>query len=159
MRWAVVHARPRCEKKVESLCRHEGLQTYLPVRKRVHTYGARVRHFSVPLFPGYLFSMGDEASLRWLRQNPHVANLLETPDQVRLVDTLNAISIALSCGEVAEVFPFLKRGQPVRITDGPLRGVEGVVERWKDRARVVINVEMIQQSVAIEIEAQHLSPG
>ena len=153
----MIHARPRCEKKIEALCRHEGIEIYLPVREKVHVYGARVRRFTMPLFPGYLFCRGDLAGRRFVRQNQNVANLIEVVDQAGLIATLDSIRLALSVGEVEEVFPFLKQGQPVRITDGPLKGVEGIVERWKDRARVIINVEMIQQSVAAEVEAQHLA--
>ena len=157
LRWTVIHARPRCEKKIEALCRHEGIEIYLPVREKVHVYGARVRRFTMPLFPGYVFGACDFAGRRYLQQNQNVANLIEVADQAGLISTLNSIRLALSVGQVEEVFPFIKKGQVVRITDGPLKGVEGIVERWKDRARVMINVEMIQQSVAVEVEAQHLS--
>jgi transcription antitermination factor NusG len=53
----------------------------------------------------------------------------------------------------------LEKGQRVTVTHGPLRGLEGLVQRTKGRLRVVVNVDMIQQSVAVEIDSRDLVPA
>lgn len=154
--WAVVHTRPRCEKKVAAIARLRGVHIYLPLRQTTHRYGGRERRFSVPLFPGYMFCLSSDEELRQLRQDRQVANLLPVDDQEALVHCLQSIDTALQVGDVAEVLPYLKEGQVVRVRGGSLDGVEGVVERWVGKARIVINVEMLQQAVAIEVDAQDL---
>lgn len=59
-------------------------------------------------------------------------------------------------GVCAEPHPYLKIGRRVRVKSGPLAGTEGILVRKKDKLRVVISVELIMRSVAVEIEAADL---
>ena len=52
-----------------------------------------------------------------------------------------------------EPHPFLKRGDRVRIKTGPLTGVEGILHRRKNLYRMVLSVELLQKSVAVEVDA------
>jgi hypothetical protein len=52
-----------------------------------------------------------------------------------------------------EPHPFLRCGDPVRVIRGSLRGVEGILVRKKNQFRLVLSVEMLAKSVAVEIEA------
>ncbi|MBP7828504.1 MAG: hypothetical protein KA248_01160 [Kiritimatiellae bacterium] len=157
--WVVLHTRPRREKKLEEFCRRNGMPVYLPLRRKVHRYGGRERTFWSPLFPGYLFCVTTAPGRSTLRQNQHVANLLEVLDQVRLIDQLRQIRQALSVNDVIEVMPYLAAGHRVQVTSGPFKGLEGVVQRVKGRAKVVLNVDMIQQAVCIEVENTWLAPA
>jgi transcriptional antiterminator RfaH len=157
--WVVLHTRPRCEKKVVEYCRRSGFPVYLPLRKKVHRYGARERMFLSPLFPGYAFCILGVAERTAVRQNRHVANLLEVLDQGRLVEQLRQIEQALSAGDVVGVMPYLEKGKPVRVTGGAMKGLEGIVLRVKGRTRVVLNVDMIRQSVVVEVDSALLAPA
>lgn len=157
--WVVLHTRPRCEKKVMDFCERGGMPVYLPLQRRVHHYGARERVFWSPLFPGYTFSVAAPVEKAQLRQNRHVANLLEVLDQEKLVDQLRQIRTALAAGDVVDVMPYLETGKRVRVTSGPLKGLEGIVARVKGRTRVVINVDMIRQSVVVEVDSMRLAPA
>lgn len=154
--WSVVHTRPRCEKKIASIAQLRGVHVFVPLKKTTHRYGGRERNFSVPLFPSYIFCLSGEEEIRQLGQNRQVANVLPVGDQEILVRSLQSIDTALQAGDVAEVLPYLKEGHIVRVKGGSLDGVEGVVEKWVGKARIVINVEMLQQAVAIEVDAQDL---
>ena len=157
--WAVVHARPRCEKRVVDYCRLSGFPVYLPLRKKVHRYGARERVFWSPLFPGYAFCVVSMVQRSSLRQNRYVANLLEVVDQKTLVNQLQQIRMALQAGDVLEVMPYLEKGKPVRVMGGPFKGLEGIILRIKGQTKVVINVDMIQQAVAVEVDSAYLGPA
>ena len=157
--WVVLHTRPRCEKKAADYCDRNAIPKYLPLRKKVHRYGSREREFSSPLFPGYLFCIVTAVQKSEVRQNRYVANLLEVLDQATLVDQLRQIDRALTVGDVIEVMPYLETGRRVRVTSGPLKGLEGMVLRIKGKTRVIINVDMIQQSVAVEVDNALLSPA
>jgi transcriptional antiterminator RfaH len=157
--WVVLHSRPRCEKKVADYCKRNELPWYLPLRKKIHQYGSRERSFWSPLFPGYVFCMVTPAKKSDIRQNRYVANLLDVLDQEKLVEQLRQINHALTVGEVVEVMPYLDSGRHVKVTGGVMKGLEGIVSRVKGRTRVIINVDMIRQSVAVEVDSAWLVPA
>lgn len=67
--------------------------------------------------------------------------------------------MTLASQDLVEVMPFLERGRRVRVTAGPLRGLEGMVQRVKGRTRIVLNVDMIRQAVSIEVDSACLGPA
>lgn len=157
-RWVVAHVRPRCEKKLAEAALRQGSLVFLPLQRQTHRYGIRVRSFDKPLFPGYVFCRSDVAGIRWLRQNRHTANLLETADQQALVSQLRQIQVALSGGHLVEILPYLEAGNRVRVKAGPLKGLEGLIVRIKGQDRIVLNVDMIRESVAVEVDGALLTP-
>lgn len=156
MQWVTLHTKPRCEKKLQLLARTRDCQTFLPCIERVHNYGNRQREFSVPMFTGYLFACVRSEDLVWFRQNPHVANLIEVVGEAQFLEPLRAVADALEGGVPVEVLPYLQPGNPVRITGGPMKGLEAVVAEVKGDNKVVLQFEMIQQSVAMEIPVAYL---
>ena len=156
--WVVMHVRPRCEKKLVDYCRANHIRTYLPLHERTHNYGNRVRTFQVPLFSAYVFGVAARDEFLHLQQNRFVANILEVVEQEKLLKQLISVRDAISSGEAIEVLPFLEQGRPVLLTAGPLKGCEGIVVSLKGQARVIINVDMIGQSIAIEVDSTCLSP-
>jgi len=53
----------------------------------------------------------------------------------------------------AEPHPFLKSGDRVRVIAGPLQGLEGILLRKKSLWKLVLSVEILQRSVAVEVDA------
>ena len=158
MEWVVLCTRPRCEKKVARFCEGQGASVFLPLLSRTHRYGGRTRTFTSPLFAGYVFALLNMNQFNKVQQYQNVARLLRTMDQLGLERQLSSIRRALNENEVVEVFPFLVEGRHVIVKLGPMKGFEGVIQRRKGKTRVVINVEMIQHSVAIEVDSQDVAP-
>lgn len=156
--WAVIHARPRCEKKVVDFCGLRKTYCYLPLLKKKHRYGGRIRTFEIPLFTGYLFVLADRQEISTLWQNMRVANLLEVADQKTLVHQLEQVKRALDNQESLELFPHLEKGMKVMVRSGPMKGVEGYVNQVKNKTRIVLNIDFIQKAVAVEIDAAWLVP-
>jgi len=158
MEWVVLCTRPRCEKKVARFCEGQGASVFLPLLSRTHRYGGRTRTFTSPLFAGYVFALLNMNQFNKVQQYQNVARLLRTMDQLGLERQLSSIRRALNENEIMEVFPFLVEGRHVIVKLGPMKGFEGVIQRRKGKTRVVINVEMIQHSVAIEVDSQDVAP-
>jgi transcription antitermination factor NusG len=57
-----------------------------------------------------------------------------------------------------EPHPFLRCGERVRVVRGSLEGVEGILTRKKSLFRLVLSVEMLAQSVSVEIDAMDVLP-
>jgi len=158
-RWVVLHTRPRCEKKLCRYCDELRAPVYLPQIRKVHRYGARVREFENPLFPGYVFCILKPEQDAGMKQSQYVANLLQVFEQDQLVRDLQQIEIALKAEKVVEVLPYLKKGNLVRIKSGQFKDFEGVVEHMHGKTRMVINITMINYSMAIEVDAAFLAPA
>jgi transcription antitermination factor NusG len=151
-RWVVLHTRPRCEKKLVHHARLRPCRTYLPTTRRAHNYGRRVREYDVPLINGYVFACVQNEDLTWFRNNPYVANLLEVPDEAQFLAPLRAMADALSRGLDMEVLPYLKPGKTIVIIGGPMKGLEAVIAEVKGKNKVILQLELIRQSVALEID-------
>ncbi len=150
--WVILHCRPRAEKKAHRTFALEGAAMFLPLRKKEHRYGGRLRTFWSPLFPGYLFGCFPFKKVNSLRSSQYVANVLRVVDQPGLVHQLQQLQRALDTGNMLEVMPYLEKGKAVRIISGSMKGVEGIVEQVDKTTRVVISIEMIQKSVFMEVE-------
>jgi transcriptional antiterminator RfaH len=151
-RWVVLHTKPRCEKKLMQHARQKPCRTWIPTTRRAHHYGRRVREYDVPLINGYVFACVHNEDLGWFRNNPYVANLLEVPNEQQFLTPLRAMAEALSQGLEMEVLPYLKPGKTVVIRGGPMKGLEAVIAEIKGKNKVILQLELIQQSVALEID-------
>jgi transcription antitermination factor NusG len=157
-KWCVLHTKSRREKRLAAQCAHLGLLYYLPLRKSITGRRGR-RHISdVPLFPGYVFASINPMDRQSLFRTGHVANVLDVADQEGLLSDLNNIQVACERQSTLEPAFMVKRGQRVRIIDGPLAGIEGIVQAHKNRYRLILTIDCIRQAVACEIDIRMAVP-
>jgi len=64
----------------------------------------------------------------------------------------------LASASVVEPWPFLKAGQSVRVEDGPLAGLEGILAEVRSTARVVVSLDLLQRSVAVQLNRDQIRP-
>ena len=157
--WFVAHTRPRCEKKLFSQCQRDGIEATLPTYESAHKSRGKVVVFHKPLFPGYVFVRMEPRLRAGLRQNDHVANLLEVHDQAGLEQQLKEILRALDAGLDVRLAPAIGEGMRVRIKSGPLRGVEGWVEKRHGPDTVLLRLDFISQAAAVKLGAEMLEPA
>jgi len=156
--WYCLHTRSRREKCVAVECLHAELPFFLPLRKSIRRYNGRSIEFDVPLFNGYLFCAADmEQRYNLLRSN-HLAQVIEVPDQKELLNDLKQIALAMKSMVPIVPYPFLKRGVMVRLEKGAMKGIMGIVSHRCKKYRVVLNVRMLNQAVALEIDADAVKP-
>ncbi|MHB8521264.1 MAG: transcription termination/antitermination NusG family protein [Limisphaerales bacterium] len=154
--WCVAHTRPRCEKKLAQYCEREGFAVTLPCYRSVRKYRGKKVVFFKPLFPGYVFLQLSSSQRPKVYQSDYVANLLEVTDQALFANQLRDILLALDTGLEVRLAPEIKAGCRVRIKSGPLRGVEGWVERRSGTVQVLLRLDFISQAAAVKIEADEL---
>jgi transcription antitermination factor NusG len=137
------------------------VEHFLPLYSSVRRWKDRRVTLDLPLFPGYVFVR------LALRERLRV---LQIPSVVRLVgfgglptalpDTeMEILRTGLCQSLCAEPHPFLAVGQRVRITASPFAGLEGVLKRKKSNLRVVVSLELIQRSVAVDVDAADVRPA
>jgi len=154
--------RSRQEKEIARLLLQRGVPYYLPLcEKHVRRAGRRFVSF-LPLFPGYLFFRGSREWLGGRRAalwDERVVTVLEAPDQARLASELRALWRLQESGAAVVPHPYLGPGDAVEVIEGPFRGLGGTVVREKGRARLVVSVTFLRQSVAAEFEREALAPA
>ena len=154
--WYVAHTRPRCEKKLLEYCQRNSLDARLLCYRSAHKYRGKTVVFSKPLFPGYVFIQMFVEQCGMVVQSDYLANLLEVADQVLFVHQLGEVMRALETDLEIRVAPTIGEGVRVKIKAGPLRGVEGWVEKRYGVNTVLLRLDFISQAAAVKIEASDL---
>jgi transcription antitermination factor NusG len=153
-RWYAAQTCANHEKCVLEQLSQRTVEAYLPLYASVRRWKDRRVRLELPLFPGYVFVR--LALCDRLR-------VLQTPSVVRLVgfggvpaalphEEIDALRTGLASGVSAEPHPFLTVGRRVRVKSGPLAGLEGVLVRRKNGARLVVSLELIQRAIQVEVE-------
>ena len=156
--WYALYTRSHCEQLVYEQLVAKGLHLFLP-KIPVWSQRAGVRHrIAVPMFPGYLFlhSLVDSAIYLEVRQARGLVCILgQGWDRLAVVpeEEIQAIYAVLRSRLPIHPHIYLREGQRVRIMRGLLRGVEGILVGGKaNKGRLVLSVELLQQSVAVEVD-------
>ena len=154
-RWFAIRTSPRWELRASSELFQRGLETYLPVCHVKRRWSDRTKIIDQPLFPGYLFGRFVLADRVRVLQAPGVKQILgigATPAPISEGEIAN-IKTLVDANPVLVPWPYLHAGQRVRIGRGPLAGVEGYVVRAEEGVlRIVVSVDLLQRSVAAEID-------
>src|SRR5262245_22827983 len=156
--WYALYTRSHCEQLVFEQLRAKGFHLFLP-RIEVWSQRAGKRHLiAVPMFPGYLFLRHaiDKTSYIDVRKARGLVRILgERWDRLSVVPDaeIEAIHTVLNARLPIMPHPYLQEGQRVRITQGPLRGVEGILIQSKPaKGLLILSIELLQRSVAVEID-------
>lgn len=154
--WFVAHTRPRCEKKLKEYCERESFSVTLPLLNAAHRYRGKTVTFAKPLFPGYVFLEIFPENKQKVLQSDYVANLLVVHDQELFRRQLGEILQALSTNVEIFLAPQIGEGCRVKVKSGPLRGMEGWVEKRYGMATVLLRLDFIGQAAAVKLGADEL---
>ncbi len=156
--WMVLWTKARQEKAVARYLEAVGLEFFLPLVERVTFIRGRKFRSRVPLFPGYLFLAGEREDGYGAIATKRLCQVIQVPDQVRLVRELTQIRAALCGGATLELHPFAVVGRRCRVIKGPFVGIEGVVTNRLGSSRLVLQVDIICQGASLEIDTDLLEP-
>jgi transcription antitermination factor NusG len=158
--WYAIYTSPRHEKRVHEHLGYRRLECFLPLYRTVHRWknGCKVQ-VELPLFPGYLFVRIGKRERAQVLNVPGVISFVGTPSHPAPLSDFE-IDTLRSGLHLQKFEPYRKLviGQRVRIKAGSLTGLAGVLVRSANGMRVVLTVELIQQSVAVELDAADVEP-
>jgi transcription antitermination factor NusG len=159
--WYALYTRHQHEKMVAQILTSKGFETFLPLHTAAHHWKDRTKVISVPLFPCYVFLTGALEHRRLqIVTTPGVHGLVLSAGQPAVIPVaeMEAIRRVVESGARLEPHPFLKCGDKVRIKFGPLTGIQGILVRKKNMCRLVLSVEMLGKSAAMEVDAFQVEP-
>jgi transcription termination/antitermination protein NusG len=150
--WYGLYVRPRFENVVAASLSLKGLDLFLP------TYATRSRrsahkHVEVPLFPNYVFCRVDAAEVSSLLMIPGVVHIVGVGLGVNPLNEreIGAIKLAVQAGLACQPCPFLRNGRRVRVSEGPLRDVEGILAEAGNGTRIVLGISLLERAVLVEL--------
>jgi transcription antitermination factor NusG len=153
-RWYAAYTCAQHEKRVAAELGLREVEHFLPLYNSVRRWKDRRVTLNLPLFPGYVFVRLQLINRMRVLQIPSVVRLVgfgglptALPDK-----EMEILQAGLLQNPNAEPHPFLVAGRRVRITGGPFAGLEGVLKRKKSNVRLVVSLELIQRSVAVDVD-------
>ncbi len=157
--WYALHTRAKHEKFIGDQLLQKGVHTFVPTVQQIHRWSDRSRAVDVPLFSCYVFVhdvfsrahvpvMRTPGVFRWIGPNGRPAAI---PDS-----QMDAVRSLIEKNVPVSPHAFLEVGQRVRIRGGSLDGLEGILIEKKSEHRLIISVDLIQQSLAITVDGYEL---
>lgn len=160
LNWYALYTCPRHEKCVALQIEQRNLECFLPLYRCARLWKDRRKELELALFPGYVFvqmELKDKLRVLALPSAVHLVSFNGVPAVLPASEVEN-LRQRLARGAKVEPHPYLCVGRRVRVTAGPMQGLEGIVVRHKDRCRVVFSLDLLKRSVAVEVDQSVLEP-
>jgi transcription antitermination factor NusG len=151
----------RYEQAVSHALQCKGYEDYVPTYLHKRQWSDRTKVVNVPLFPGYVFCRFDLNHRLPILQTPAVIDIVRIGRTVVPVseEEITSLRIAEKEGLQRRPCSYLHVGQYVRIEEGPLTGLQGILCQVKGDTRLVVSVTLLQRSVAVEIDSRWVKPS
>lgn len=158
--WYALRSKPRKEDVLWRQIRARGIEVFYP-RMRVNPVNPRSKK-TRPYFPGYMFIYTDleamgQSTFNWM---PHAIGLVSFGGEPATVPENLIHAIRKRVEEIAaaggEVLDGLKKGDEVRIQEGPFRGYQAIFDErlpGSERVRVLLELLGSQRRVPVELNA------
>ncbi|MEZ5367036.1 MAG: transcription termination/antitermination NusG family protein [Bryobacterales bacterium] len=152
--WYALVVKPQHEKRVAESLRLKGFEEFFPYYHASRQWGRKRRTVSLPLFPQYVFSRFALSERLGVLEIPSVRGIVKFQGRPAPVDPFEVDRVRALIRHANDVspHPFLNVGCTVRVRQGPLAGVTGILARFKQRHRLVVSVTLLGRSVAVEID-------
>jgi transcription antitermination factor NusG len=152
--WYAVFTRHQHEKSAAQVLLRKGFEVLLPVYRSENRWTDRTKAVLLPLFPNYLFVQADLQRRSEVLRSPGVCWFVESAGIPSLIfpEELETIRKLSESPGAYHPHPYLECGDQVRVLRGPFAGLRGVLTRVKNGHRVVVSVELLRKSAAVEIE-------
>ena len=158
MQWYVIHTKPRQEVRAHENLARQGYQTWLPLLEVEKVRRGKLSRVTEPMFSRYLFIRLDKTQSNWspIRSTLGVSKLVSFGNVPAVVpDTLIE---ALQQTEGTHQEQLLQEGDSVQFVDGPLKGLEGILQQRDGELRALVLIELINQPQSVTARLEDLRP-
>jgi transcription antitermination factor NusG len=151
--WFALHVKTRHERSVAVSLETKNLECIVPLLKERRRWSDRLKTVEAPMFPGYVFCRFGRAVQSEVVRTPGVIRLVGVGGRACPLEAIEIESLlTLSAAAVtARPHSYLPIGQPVRLVDGPLAGLTGVLAGMGKANRLIVSIHILQRSVAVDV--------
>lgn len=159
-RWFAVYTTARHEKHVSKILAQRQIETFVPLYRTTRKWKkSRPMVLELPLFPTYVFARIAREARGTVLGTPGVVSIVGSSREPWPLPSPEIEAIRLGAQSLKiEPHPYLTAGERVRIKAGVMTGVEGVLSRKKNEFRVILTLDSIMRSVAVEVDADDVEP-
>ncbi len=157
--WHVLYTKPRNEKKVAERLEKDGYEIFCPLVRTLRQWSDRKKKVSVPMFPSYVFARVDEKERLEIVKDPGVSHFifwLGKPAIVREYEIQAIKKIEEHGEEITVEHNGLEKGQRMEITEGPFKGLVGMVDKV-DKRKVFVYIEQLDSKVSFKYNTNRSS--
>jgi transcription antitermination factor NusG len=153
--WHALYTRHQHERLVAHALTSKGFDVFLPQYHAIHRWKDRRKELELPLFPNYVFIQGGLDRMLNILTTPGVHSLVGWGGRPANIpqEEIDAVRRLVQSPLRVQQHPFIRCGDRVRIKSGPLEGIEGILVRSKSAYRLVLSVEILARSAAVEVDA------
>jgi transcription antitermination factor NusG len=158
--WFAIRVKSQCEKSTAVALHNKGYEEFAPMYRSRRYWSDRVKELDLLVFPGYIFCRFDPLHRLPVLTSPGIVSIVGLGKSPEPVDDgeIARIQAIVSSGVLAHPWPFLRAGQKIAVTRGPLCGVEGFLVSLKNQYRVVVSIQLLQRSIAVEVDRDCIQP-
>jgi transcription antitermination factor NusG len=158
--WYAVYTWARHEKRVKDQLDVRQIRCALPLYRVVRRWSDRRKEVELPLFPSYIFVQLPPSDRVRVLEIPGVVSFVSLHGKPLPLpqDEIGPFLCESGKGIRLEPHPYLQVGRNVRLRSGAMAGWEGTLLRKKEGLRLVISMEMLMRSVAVEVDATDVEP-
>jgi len=160
--WYAIKVKYKSEKLVLQQLDKKGVTSYAPMRSYTKRYQRKIVHHTVPILPCYLFVHISTQDYIKVLETEYVYNFVKTGPQLRPVQD-KEIEILRRIEGIEEDLILTEveygLGQSVRVSNGPLFGMKGIISQIKSKGKLVVNFDSLGIALQIEINKKQLEPS
>jgi transcription antitermination factor NusG len=161
--WYAIYVKSKHEFKIIEKLKKVNIECFLPAIENLRKWKDRKKLVTFPLFPGYIF-------VHIRRNREDIMKVLETSDVLRFVgissynpeiipdEQIYSLKKLIESKEKIDPYPYIKEGQRIKITKGPLAGAKGILIKKGDNHILVVSLSILKRSVSVKIDASDIEP-
>ena len=159
-KWIAVYTKSRHEKVVIQELENKNIEAYCPIFKERRQWSDRKRWVEFPLFRSYVFAKIELKNSIYILQTMGVHHIIKFQGNISIIpdEIIQNIKSMIDGGFTVEQVEYFVKGDEVKVVDGPLKGMEGIVVKIKNENKLVLKVAAIHQAIAVQIHPGYLKP-
>ena len=154
-KWVAVYTKSRHEQIVVNELNKKNIEAYCPMFKERRQWSDRKKWVYFPLFRSYVFANIELKENIYVLQTIGVNKIVTFQGKISIIhdEAIENIKNILNGGFKIEQEDFFFKGDQVIVIDGPLKGLEGIVQDIKGSSKIIIKIEAIKQAFSFEISS------
>jgi len=154
-RWYALYTRSRAEKKVYDQLTAMGIKTYLPLKRVLRQWSDRKKWVEVPIISSYIFInipkkdykkvFDARGVVAYVSHKGKAVTIPEHEIEAMRKTIDNNIEFDLQHRNI-------KKGEEIKITSGPLKGIKGIVKEVHGDKKLYISISNIGYTLVIDMK-------
>lgn len=160
--WYAIRVKSRTEKKVNADLQDQGIDSYLPLQRRLRIWSDRKKWVEMPLISGYVFVHISRKEYEIVLRTMNVVCYVFFQGKAAVINDKDILTLKRMLGqselELEVTLEDLKPGQMVEVVAGPLCGVVGELIEFQGKNKVALRIDPLGYTVLVEAPEKTLMP-